>query len=349
MKNYVLTIAIGCLMLAGCAKQEKRPKYDLRGAWIMTQVAHNIGCVHSYPNGEGTLCRIYENDSVYYECRINTMKPDRPQNIMTASDVTIVPIGRTGYTLIEKNGEGKPRYLENRSVHPIEFPNDTTMIIQSYGHKYTWVLAQGMEQSRVEEIKSIIANNLDTNGEAPKFALSTTERQLKATTHTLAHIIIILVLAVLLIVHIAINIYRKKQYIEQQLRQIREEHEQRPQPVRQAMAEVEEQFLRSDFYLSLRRRITAGETLKKEAWNEVEQQLRPVWPGFTNRLLGLCQMSELEYRVCLLIKLRVPPSEMANLLSKETSTISTIRSRLYQKVFQRKGSSKEWDKFILSL
>jgi hypothetical protein len=60
-------------------------------------------------------------------------------------------------------------------------------------------------------------------------------------------------------------------------------------------------------------------------------------------------MSELEYQVCQLIKLRVAPSDMAVVLARDASTISTVRSRLYKKVFGRKGGAREWDDFILSI
>lgn len=347
-RKYILISIVASLILTSCNEKEKHTSYDLSGAWIMTHIVDITGGVHDYSRSGTTLCRIYEGDSIFYECEISTLKPDRPQDIMTASDVSIVPIEKTDYTL-KYIGGSNTLYLENGKKRPITFAGDTAMSIQRHGEKYMWIPARKMNPTRIEEIKNIITTNLRDNQGTDRFVLPTTERQLEAANHTLTHLIIILVLSVLFIVYSATNIYRKKKRIEQQLRQINEEREQRPQPVRQAMAEVEEQFLSSDFYLSLRRRITAGEHLKPQDWKEVEQQIRPVWPGFTNRLLGLCHMSELEYRVCLLIKLRVSPSEMAVTLSKDTSSISSIRSRLCQKVFQRKGSSKEWDSFVLSL
>ena len=82
---------------------------------------------------------------------------------------------------------------------------------------------------------------------------------------------------------------------------------------------------------------------------ELERQLNVVYPSFTNHLFSLYPMSELEYQVSLLIKLRISPSDMANVLARDISTISSTRSRLYQKVFHRKGSSREWDDFVLSI
>jgi hypothetical protein len=81
----------------------------------------------------------------------------------------------------------------------------------------------------------------------------------------------------------------------------------------------------------------------------MEERLKRVYPGFTSRLRNLYPMSELEYQVCLLIKLRITPTEMADVLSRDGSTISTVRSRLYKKVFGSKGGARDWDEFVLSI
>ncbi len=61
------------------------------------------------------------------------------------------------------------------------------------------------------------------------------------------------------------------------------------------------------------------------------------------------RLSEVEWRICLLIRLELSPSDMTKALCREASSISSIRSRLYAKVFGRKGSPRDWDEFILSL
>ena len=119
--------------------------------------------------------------------------------------------------------------------------------------------------------------------------------------------------------------------------------------MRKAIRSLEDEFFASDDYMALQRRIANGQRLKEEEWNAVEEQVRKVYPGFINQLRNLCMMSELEYHVCLLIKLRIAPSNIASVLSRDVSTISTVRSRLYKKVFGQKGGTKEWDDFILSI
>ena len=95
--------------------------------------------------------------------------------------------------------------------------------------------------------------------------------------------------------------------------------------------------------------MASGHRMKDEDWQDLEGQVRRAYPGFISQLRNLYTMSELEYQVCLLIKLRIAPSDIAAVLVRDVSTISTVRSRLYKKVFGRKGGAKEWDEFILSI
>jgi DNA-binding CsgD family transcriptional regulator len=60
-------------------------------------------------------------------------------------------------------------------------------------------------------------------------------------------------------------------------------------------------------------------------------------------------MSEQELHVSLLIKIHLQPRDIASLTAHSKESVATTRSRLYSKVFGRKGSSKEWDDFIFSL
>ena len=154
---------------------------------------------------------------------------------------------------------------------------------------------------------------------------------------------------VLAIARIAVNYRREKQRLMLQLRQIQEVQENRPQAIRHAMETVEGEFFASDDYQSLVRRIASGQRLREEEWDSIEELTRRVWPGFSSQLRSLYPMSELEYQVSMLIRLRIPPTDIAAVLVREASTISTVRSRLYKKVFGKKGGAKEWDEFILSI
>lgn len=112
---------------------------------------------------------------------------------------------------------------------------------------------------------------------------------------------------------------------------------------------MENRFFSSDAYATLQKRVASGLLMKEQDWQQVEQLLKTVYPGFTSQLQSLYQMSELEFHTCMLIKLRIAPKDISAVLARDVSTISTVRSRLFQKVFGRKGGAKEWDDFILSI
>lgn len=336
------------LMLCCCTEEPKREPFKLSGAWVLKSVDCPWGEYYEFPSKEGTVGRIYVGDSVIYECELKSLKsPNEYENIVRAKDVIFTPGGRVDFTLLDMD-KGGLHYLENGRPKPLTVINDTTIVIQSGGVKHTWKKAVAMPQERIDEMARIIM--AETGTERPQsYVFSSVERRLKTSNHILILLVLILILILTLIANMMVSVYRKKQTLELQLKQIREEHEQRPQPVRQAMKAVEEDFFCSDFYTEMRKKIAAGMMLRTEDWSEIEERLKPVYPAFSNRLYGLCRLSELEYHVCLLIKLRIAPSEIASVVSKDVSTISTVRSRLYNKVFGRKGSSKDWDDFVNSL
>lgn len=70
VKLKVLWIVTAGVLLAGCSMKNKHPEFSLRGAWVMTQVTVPEGYVYPYsPNG-GTWLRLYDADSVMYECKL---------------------------------------------------------------------------------------------------------------------------------------------------------------------------------------------------------------------------------------------------------------------------------------
>ena len=108
-------------------------------------------------------------------------------------------------------------------------------------------------------------------------------------------------------------------------------------------------FIHSDYYLALRQRLYEGPALKQDEWEELERQMKGADAIFFRRLAEKGQLSEVELRVCMLIRLGIPPSAIAIHTCREQSSISSIRSRLYFKLFGKKGGARELDEFILSI
>ena len=326
------------LLLTACSSSEEPREHLLQGAWVLSKVEYPMGGVETFPVQDMRPLRIYEGDSMMLQCGLTR----------TASAMVVhQPYQQCGITFINKGG-GEYLYLEDDDPRPLTVIDDTTMTIQRSGILFTWHRADEIADEWGEEISAIILSNSQEE-ETHRFVLSAKERTQANVIHVLIYSTIFSVLLILLIAHIALNNRREKLRLQLQLQQIREEHDDRPQPIRNAIERIENEYFSSQDYQTLQRRISTGQRLKEEDWSNIEEQMKKVYPGFTSQLRMLYPMSELEYQTSLLIKLRIAPTDIAAVLSRDVSTISTVRSRLYKKVFGRKGGAREWDDFILSM
>ncbi len=105
----------------------------------------------------------------------------------------------------------------------------------------------------------------------------------------------------------------------------------------------------SPVYIRLQDLLDRGESMGNEEQSQLDKVINSVYTGFTAQLYSLYRMTSQEYAVCLLIKARFAPKDIATLTAHSKESVASTRSRLFRKVFQRKGSTKEWDDFVLSI
>ena len=105
----------------------------------------------------------------------------------------------------------------------------------------------------------------------------------------------------------------------------------------------------SDVYHRIQDCLNGGRSLTHQDWSALSELVNSVYTGFTEKLYSLYRMTDQDYHVTLLIKVRIQPKDIALLTAHSKESVASTRSRLYQKVFGQKGSSKDWDDFILSL
>jgi regulator of replication initiation timing len=105
----------------------------------------------------------------------------------------------------------------------------------------------------------------------------------------------------------------------------------------------------SAVYHRIQECLNNGRSLAHQDWTELTELVNSIYTGFTEKLYSLYRMSEQDYHVSLLIKVRVQPKDIALLTAHSKESIASTRARLYQKVFGQKGSSKDWDDFVLSI
>lgn len=107
----------------------------------------------------------------------------------------------------------------------------------------------------------------------------------------------------------------------------------------------------SNVYIKLRNELSRENGVTDESiWAELDCVVNDVYPNFKSQLFYLySRLNNLDYRVCLLLKCKFTPKEIAILVFRDKSTISNIRVRLNNKFFGVKGCPSDFDKFILSL
>lgn len=91
--------------------------------------------------------------------------------------------------------------------------------------------------------------------------------------------------------------------------------------------------------------------LTTKDWRDIEAEVIKEYPKFKKELNSLSyRLTEQEYQVSLLLKLGIAPSDIALLICKARESVTSIRRRLYNKVFDDvKGKPEYWDRFIQTL
>ena len=105
----------------------------------------------------------------------------------------------------------------------------------------------------------------------------------------------------------------------------------------------------STVYQRIKQYLVTGQSMNEEDWAELTEVVNGVYNGFTDKLFSLYHMSDQDYHVSLLIKVRLQPKDIATLTAHSKESVASTRSRLYTKIFGKKGSTKDWDDFILSI
>lgn len=93
----------------------------------------------------------------------------------------------------------------------------------------------------------------------------------------------------------------------------------------------------------------AKKRLEANQWRQLQEAINETYPDFDERLYSLCRMSESDYHICLLIKLKIRPSDMAEIACLSKSGLTSARRKLFKRAFGKSGGAEEWDKAVISL
>ena len=105
----------------------------------------------------------------------------------------------------------------------------------------------------------------------------------------------------------------------------------------------------TEAYATVKDRMQSGSIISKMEWQQIESTIHDSYPDFRERIEILCSLSEHEYHVCLLLKMGIEPSRIADLTAHTKASVTQTRKRLYKKCFGEAGTGEQWDEFIESL
>jgi tetratricopeptide (TPR) repeat protein len=89
-------------------------------------------------------------------------------------------------------------------------------------------------------------------------------------------------------------------------------------------------------------------TPKLSEWSDLSSEVAKFFPNFEKNLKGSCKMSNQQYRACLLRMLKFGPSSASYLCCYGKSSISSLYTRLYEKITGKKGSMSDFDTLLES-
>ena len=92
-----------------------------------------------------------------------------------------------------------------------------------------------------------------------------------------------------------------------------------------------------------------GKAPDDESWKDLYDLMNRILPDFLGIVNRNGLLSERDIRICMLIKLRFIPTEIATLIGESPQTITNRRARLLGKVFGEKGGAKDFDARIQKL
>ena len=87
----------------------------------------------------------------------------------------------------------------------------------------------------------------------------------------------------------------------------------------------------------------------KEQWRELERVFDEKLPHIMSTLRSCPQVSLMEMRVCMMIRLGISTSAIARLTGNSRPNVSMIKKRIYTKLTGLDGSAKELESYLRAL
>lgn len=115
---------------------------------------------------------------------------------------------------------------------------------------------------------------------------------------------------------------------------------------KQEVKPAHQMVVESEIYKRINALLKTRKNMKGDDWLQLDTIINEQYPGFREKLHTLCNMSESDYHICLLLKAKLRLKDIAQLTNLALSSLSSARSRLYFRSYGKKGSATDWDSVI---
>lgn len=84
-------------------------------------------------------------------------------------------------------------------------------------------------------------------------------------------------------------------------------------------------------------------------WEVLRKKVDTCYNNFTGRLHSIYDISDMDMKVCLLLKINITITGISIILNRSKSAIVSARKKMYRKTHGEEGKPEMWDNFITSL
>lgn len=115
----------------------------------------------------------------------------------------------------------------------------------------------------------------------------------------------------------------------------------------QALAEIA--FHQSEIYSKFIDAANNDKMANTQDWEVLRIEINRYYKDFTARLQAIYPVSDIEMKICLLLKVGINVTGIATLTGRSKSAIVSARKKLYEKTHGEAGKPEQWDKIVQSL
>lgn len=217
---------------------------------------------------------------------------------------------------------------------------DSALLYLSQSFKLEDSVNQNKDSERIAQIKSSYEYGIREKENALLISKNTTIKLYLTITISL------LIIAVLVIVWKHSAHLRRIRELNTHYAELRENYENSQSQSSETNPKLQ------DIIIKFKEYSDGNIDIKESDWNDLKATIKVMYPAFNTTLQSGRYMSDLEWKVTMLIKLEFKPADIARCVHRSKETISSVRRRLFQKVFSAekgKPSPKDWDEYIRSL